>query len=155
MPPQDPLPTITPPPLPRSFDFGPTPTELIERDSIVTVSVVASNAATSSAAKKATAFPFAVAIPALVGGMALAIAGFCLYWWIGRKQKREKRVGRSLACPGSADASRNDGSERKSDNGNEPTLLQRDHPYPPREIRPQPSRSLWGRKSSSLLSRQS
>ncbi len=93
MPPQNPLPTITSAPLPRDPFLGPSLTEIEARDSIVTVSVVASAATTSSAPTNSAAFPIAVAIPALVGGMALAVAGFGLYWWISRKKSREKRVG--------------------------------------------------------------
>ena len=86
------LPTITPTPLRRTAQSGPTSTGLHERDSIVTVSVIASAAPTTSAAAQKSSFPFAVAIPALVGGMALAVLAFAIYWWLSRKQKEEKRV---------------------------------------------------------------
>ena len=121
--------------LPRAFTSTPTITELFERDTIVTVSVVASTAATSSSPpKKATAFPFAVAIPALVGGMALAVGAFLLYWWIGRKKKREKRVNRLSPCARFVlIESRNDGSERNDDSGNRRTL--RPDRHCPPEIR--------------------
>lgn len=37
-------------------------------------------------------FPVAVAIPALVGGMAIAIIGALGWWWWSRKKSRERRV---------------------------------------------------------------
>ncbi|CAD6572374.1 MAG: hypothetical protein TREMPRED_000509 [Tremellales sp. Tagirdzhanova-0007] len=91
-------PTITPGPLRRTA-LSATPTGLHERDSIVTVSVIASAAPTSSSSSSAqkTSFPYAVAIPALVGGMALAGLVFAIYWWLSRKQKEEKRERRERA----------------------------------------------------------
>jgi hypothetical protein len=38
----------------------------------------------------------AVAIPALVGGMAVAIIGAGLWWWIAKKRRREKMVSRAM-----------------------------------------------------------
>jgi hypothetical protein len=84
----------TPPSLPLLQTATPTTPLLEDRDTVVTISVIASNsAATSSAPAKAKAFPIAVALPALLGGMALAIGGFGLWWWISNKRKKERKVG--------------------------------------------------------------
>nr|XP_031862585.1 uncharacterized protein CI109_002083 [Kwoniella shandongensis]KAA5529657.1 hypothetical protein CI109_002083 [Kwoniella shandongensis] len=68
---------------------------LVERQSYVTVSVVANDSGSSttsaSSTKKSGGFPVAIAIPALIGGMALAIAAFGLWWWLSKKKKRERR----------------------------------------------------------------
>ena len=74
----------------------PTPTDILppimeKRQQIVTEMVTASASATAAAEKKKP-FPVTVAVPALVGGMALAIALFLLAWWIAKRRRREKRV---------------------------------------------------------------
>lgn len=85
--------TITPLPVQVVATFFPTATDdLVKRQSIVTLSVTASQSPTA-APTKSKAFPVAVAIPALVGGMAVAIGGFLLWWWISKRRRREKRVG--------------------------------------------------------------
>ena len=78
--------TITSPPLPR---FDPSPT-LLERQNIVTLSVT--DTPTPAATAKAASFPFAVAIPALIGGMALAVFGALMYLYCVRRKKRKRRV---------------------------------------------------------------
>jgi hypothetical protein len=77
----------------------PTPAEdLFKRQQVVTQLVTASaSAAPSAEPTKAKAFPVAVAVPALIGGMAAAIAGFLLFWWISKRRRREKQV--SLVQP--------------------------------------------------------
>jgi hypothetical protein len=85
---------ITPLPVPPAeITLAPTPILLEERQEIVTLSITASSSPTATAAKSKS-FPIAVAIPALVGGMALAVGGFLLYWWIAKRRRREKRVRR-------------------------------------------------------------
>ncbi|KAK1923224.1 hypothetical protein DB88DRAFT_341058 [Papiliotrema laurentii] len=71
----------------------PTPAEdLFKRQQVVTQLVTASaSAAPSAEPTKAKAFPVAVAVPALIGGMAAAIAGFLLFWWISKRRRREKQ----------------------------------------------------------------
>lgn len=48
---------------------------------------------TGSGASQNKGFPVAVAIPALIGGMAIAILGALGWWWYSRKKSRERRVG--------------------------------------------------------------
>ncbi|WVR08666.1 hypothetical protein IAU60_005724 [Kwoniella sp. DSM 27419] len=97
-------PSITTVPVPPSGPILLVPTAapapgpvLAERQTYVTISVLKNgNSSTaddgSSTTNKSNKFPVAIAIPALVGGMALALAGFGLWWWWTRKQKREKRA---------------------------------------------------------------
>lgn len=73
-----------------------TSVELAARQQVTTISVVASSTPSGMSnpdtepAKKG--FPVAVAIPALVGGMAAAFAAFGLWWWCNKRSKRERRV---------------------------------------------------------------
>ena len=62
-----------------------------KRQQIVTEMITASASATAPPAKK-KAFPVTVAVPALIGGMALAVGLFFLFWWIAKRRRREKRV---------------------------------------------------------------
>jgi len=62
-----------------------------KRQQIVTEMITASASATAAPAQKKD-FPIAVAVPALVGGMALAVGLFLLVWWIAKRRRREKRV---------------------------------------------------------------
>ncbi|WVW80777.1 hypothetical protein I302_102763 [Kwoniella bestiolae CBS 10118] len=98
MPPPTPLiPTLT-----LSFPSNDIPLEpttpplalpiLDKRQTYVTVSVMKNGTDDStSSSNKSSGFPVAIAIPALIGGMALALAGFGIWWWWTRKVKRERR----------------------------------------------------------------
>ena len=68
----------------------PTPIVHYRRQQVVTQVITASS--TPSSAAKSKGFPVAVAVPALIGGMAVAVAGFLLFWWISKRRRREKRV---------------------------------------------------------------
>lgn len=71
-----------------------------KRQSFVTVSVVANDTDTSTPANSSSndsSFPVAIAIPALVGGMAVAIAVFGFWWWWSKRSKRVKRVSLELS----------------------------------------------------------
>lgn len=78
--------------------LAPTTTllDLVERQQITTISVVASSTPSGvdsgSNTTEKKPFPVAVAIPALVGGMAAAIGAFGLWWWCSRRSKKERRV---------------------------------------------------------------
>ncbi|ODN99564.1 hypothetical protein L198_03408 [Cryptococcus wingfieldii CBS 7118] len=76
----------------------PTPTPLassfpnLKRSTFVTVSVIANDTSTSApSSDSSSGFPVAIAIPALVGGMALAIGVFSFWWWWTKRSKRVKR----------------------------------------------------------------
>jgi hypothetical protein len=94
-----PLPQITPLPTITLLD-------LVERQQITTISVVASstpsgvNDGSNNTEKKG--FPVTVAIPALVGGMAAAFGAFGLWWWCSRRSKKERRVSVSFPYLSSA-----------------------------------------------------
>lgn len=119
-------PLITPAPVPRDL---PAATKLVVRQQVTTISVVASSAPsgvnTGPDTSEKKGFPIAVAIPALVGGMAAAIAAFGLWWWCHKKSKKERRVSLPPYCYRSelgrdADCYRNDGKqlrERNSERG--------------------------------------
>lgn len=76
--------------------LAPTPVVLVERQQVTTISVVASSTPSgmggNNSAPEKKGFPVAVAIPALVGGMAAAIAAFGIWWWCHKRSKRERRV---------------------------------------------------------------
>ncbi|WWD07269.1 hypothetical protein V865_005366 [Kwoniella europaea PYCC6329] len=81
---------------PNDILLGPTSPPLIlpildKRQTYVTVSVVNNSTTDSTTSEKSSGFPVAIAIPALIGGMALALAGFGIWWWWTRKVKRERR----------------------------------------------------------------
>ncbi|WVF68017.1 hypothetical protein IAT40_002779 [Kwoniella sp. CBS 6097] len=79
------LPTTPPNPL--------LPIILDKRQTYVTVSVMKNTtSSTDDTTAKKSGFPVAIAIPALVGGMALALAGFGIWFWWTRKVKRERRA---------------------------------------------------------------
>ncbi|WVQ86099.1 hypothetical protein IAT38_008267 [Cryptococcus sp. DSM 104549] len=84
-----PHPFAQPTPAPPS----PVSPPIFKRQSYVTVSVVANDTSTSTASssKSSGGFPVAIAIPALVGGMALAIAACGFWWWWNKRSKRQKR----------------------------------------------------------------
>ncbi|WVQ95577.1 hypothetical protein IAU59_002674 [Kwoniella sp. CBS 9459] len=70
-----------------------SPIILDKRQTYVTVSVMKNTtSSTDETASKKSGFPVAIAIPALVGGMALALAGFGIWFWWSRKMKRERRA---------------------------------------------------------------
>ena len=85
-----PLPQITTPPSTITL------IDLVGRQQITTISVVASStpsgvsSGNDNAEKKP--FPVAVAIPALVGGMAAAFGAFGLWWWCSKRNKKQRRV---------------------------------------------------------------
>ncbi|KAK8850583.1 hypothetical protein IAR55_004502 [Kwoniella newhampshirensis] len=77
-------------------ELAPNLALLVERQSYVTISVIANDSSSSTTpasepSHKKSGFPVAIAIPALAGGMALAIAGFGLWWWLGKKKQKERR----------------------------------------------------------------
>jgi hypothetical protein len=86
-----PLPLITPAPAPAA-----TLIELVERQQVTTISVIASSTPsgvdTGSNTTEKKGFPVTVAIPALVGGMAAAFGAFGLWWWCSKRNKRQRRV---------------------------------------------------------------
>ncbi|WRT70757.1 uncharacterized protein IL334_007756 [Kwoniella shivajii] len=99
MPPSPTLPTLTLslPPLPLIPTSPPLiPPTLDKRQTYVTVSVVKnttdSDTSSSSSSNSSSGFPIKIAIPALIGGMALALIGFGIWWWWTRKIKRERRA---------------------------------------------------------------
>ena len=104
-----PAPLITAAPRDAFPDPEPLPTPTVaqildEREDVVTVSVIASSEATSAAAaSKSSGFPVKIAIPALVGGMALAVALFGLWYWLNKRRKRERRVSWHCHVVGPAD----------------------------------------------------
>lgn len=53
-----------------------------------------SPSSTTSSGPTTAAFPVAVAIPALVGGMLIAFAGAGIWWYHVRKRERERKVRR-------------------------------------------------------------
>jgi len=69
---------------------------LVERQQVTTISVVASSTPSGvdngSSTTEKKGFPVAVAIPALVGGMAAAFGAFGLWWWCTKRNKRQRRV---------------------------------------------------------------
>ncbi|RXK41963.1 hypothetical protein M231_00684 [Tremella mesenterica] len=75
-----------------NLDPSPTMAEMLEDRDVVTVSVVASSDPTTTAVTTKSSFPVAIAIPALVGGMVLAVALFGLWYWISKRRKREHRM---------------------------------------------------------------
>lgn len=81
--------------------LAPTPVVLVERQQVTTISVVASSTPSGmggpSTEPEKKGFPIAVAIPALVGGMAAAIAAFGIWWWCHKRSKRERRVSIQLS----------------------------------------------------------
>ncbi|ORX40958.1 hypothetical protein BD324DRAFT_647861 [Kockovaella imperatae] len=86
MPPQPlPNPTIT---LPPPVEDVASPT-LWERQNIVTLSVT--ETPTITAKPQPAKFPFAVAIPALAGGMAIAVIVALTYLYCVRRKKRQRR----------------------------------------------------------------
>lgn len=91
------LPQITPAP-PATI----TLIDLVGRQQITTISVVASSAPSGVSSGNNTTekkpFPVAVAIPALVGGMAAAFGAFGIWWWCSKRSKKERRVSCFLAC---------------------------------------------------------
>ncbi|WWC92368.1 uncharacterized protein L201_007325 [Kwoniella dendrophila CBS 6074] len=99
MPPPTPiLPTLTLSLPVDSIPLDPTSPPLLDnlpildkRQTYVTVSVVANNTNTNDTSSKSSSFPVAIAVPALIGGMALALAGFGIWYWWTRKIKRERR----------------------------------------------------------------
>jgi hypothetical protein len=98
------LPEITPFPTPILLN------DLVERQQqVTTISVVASSTPsgvdTGSNTTEKKGFPVAVAIPALVGGMAAAFGAFGLWWWCTKRGKRQRRVGFSFLCPWSLTSS--------------------------------------------------
>jgi hypothetical protein len=81
-----------------SPEITPLPRELIARQAtIVTQTVISGPSASATQAASGSAFPVAVAVPALIGGMALAILGAVGYWWYQRRRTRERKV--SLPLP--------------------------------------------------------
>ena len=95
-----PTPVIVQPP---NEDLKPTPTglnpsvEVFKRQQIVTLSVTQSDVPTETAQPKQK-FPVAIAIPALVGGMVLALVIFGLYLWIAKKRRRVNQVSTMQGC---------------------------------------------------------
>ncbi|ORY31241.1 hypothetical protein BCR39DRAFT_558269 [Naematelia encephala] len=143
-------PTITPlPPLPASlYPTIPTTTtagqhDLIPRQSIVTVSVYASSDSTSTSAastssSSGSSFPVKVAVPALIGGMALALIGFGLFLWLSKRRRirrkeqweslqrrQKKRAGTNTTRPSM--------SSSRSASNSKPTIMEKEHapPVPP------------------------
>jgi hypothetical protein len=70
--------------------------DLVGRQQITTISVVASSTPSGVSSGDDTSekkpFPVAVAIPALVGGMAAAFGAFGLWWWCSKRNKKQRRV---------------------------------------------------------------
>ncbi|OCF41242.1 hypothetical protein I317_04900 [Kwoniella heveanensis CBS 569] len=87
-------PTDVPPLLPTTPPNPLAPVILDKRQTYVTVSVMKNTTSSTddSTTAKKSSFPVAIAIPALVGGMALALAGFGIWFWWTRKMKRERRA---------------------------------------------------------------
>jgi hypothetical protein len=85
-----PLPQITTPPSTITL------IDLVGRQQITTISVVASSTPSGVSSGNDTSekkpFPVAVAIPALVGGMAAAFGAFGLWWWCSKRNKKQRRV---------------------------------------------------------------
>ncbi|WWC65238.1 uncharacterized protein I303_107855 [Kwoniella dejecticola CBS 10117] len=85
--------TFALPPLPLIPTSPPlNPPILDKRQTYVTLSVTKNSTDdSSSGSSSASGFPVKIAIPALIGGMALALAGFGIWLWWTRKVKRERR----------------------------------------------------------------
>lgn len=82
--------------LPLPLDI---PSVVKRQATIVTQTVIASSSSSAAASSSGGGFPVAVAVPALVGGMALAILGALGYWWYYRRKQRERKVScNSLNC---------------------------------------------------------
>jgi hypothetical protein len=69
-------------------------TKTVEQGADASASVNTGAASTGGASSNSgnKGFPVAVAIPALIGGMAIAILGALGWWWYSRKKSRERRV---------------------------------------------------------------
>lgn len=83
---------ITPAPAPPLDTPTPTIQDLVKRQSITTLKVTQVPSGATSAVAEKKGFPVAVAVPALVGGMALAVLGFLGYWWLQKRRRRENQV---------------------------------------------------------------
>ena len=85
-----PLPQITTPPSTITL------IDLVGRQQITTISVIASSTPSGVSSgndnSEKKPFPVAVAIPALVGGMAAAFGAFGLWWWCSKRNKKQRRV---------------------------------------------------------------
>lgn len=92
---------------PTKFEFPPdalvpaTPTSLPPthtfdvRQNVVTTFVTtgdSSSSGTASSSSSSGGFPVAVAVPALVGGMAAACLAFGLWWWMSKRREKQRRV---------------------------------------------------------------
>lgn len=90
-----PVPQITTPPSTLTL------IDLVGRQQITTISVVASSTPSGVSSGNNTSekksFPVAVAIPALVGGMAAAFGAFGLWWWCSKRNKKQRRVSPTFA----------------------------------------------------------
>ncbi|WWC72634.1 uncharacterized protein I206_106598 [Kwoniella pini CBS 10737] len=85
--------TFALPPLPLIPTSPPLSLPILDkRQTYVTLSVTKNSTDDSSSnTSSSSGFPIKIAIPALIGGMALALAGFGIWLWWTRKVKRERR----------------------------------------------------------------
>ena len=75
-------------------------TKTVEQGSDPSATGGSGGSSSGSGGNQSKGFPVAVAIPALIGGMAIAILGALGWWWWSRKKSRERRVRiLSMICP--------------------------------------------------------
>lgn len=92
---------MSPQPIPLPAEITPAPLPLpralaMRQASIVTQTIVASTGisdpANNQSSSSSGGFPVAVAVPALIGGMALALLGALGWWYWQRRKRREQKV---------------------------------------------------------------